>query len=363
VAGETIVSVVGIGVILLAVFAFAVVGVEGIRRYAHRRDILDVPNQRSSHVTPTPRGGGAVIAASWVVAVLALGLTGWLDTRTTTALLGALPIAFVGWMDDVSHLPPRIKLAVQFVCACWTVLWLGGYPAMDFGTHTAALGLTGSIIAVIGLVWLTNLYNFMDGIDGIAGIEALTAAATFALVLWVVGDRALALSSAVLCAAASGFLTQNWPPAKIFMGDVGSLLVGFALGATAIAAEQRRSAPALLLLMPLAVFVCDSTYTLLGRAAKRERLSEAHKSHVYQRLVQRGWSHLEVTVLVLAINIVLAFVTLYGARHVAALPFLLLASVVGVLSVGAVALRRGLGSPGKRFERELEKQLQPTEVD
>ena len=349
--------------VLATIVLLAALSTEGMRRYAHRRDLLDIPNERSSHELPTPRGGGAVIAAGWLLAVPILGWKGLLDGRTVIALLGAAPIALLGWVDDHMALRPTGKLGVQFLCAVWTVGWLGGASIFASPAMPVFFGWLAALIAVIGLVWLTNLYNFMDGIDGLAGIEALTVAAAYSLVFWRAGDVGLAVASAILAAAAAGFLTRNWPPAKIFMGDVGSLLTGFAFGAMALAAQRRGSGSAVLLLAPLTVFICDATYTLFRRARRGERVWEAHKSHVYQRLVQQGWAHRGVTSLVAGVNIVLAAITLLAAKGIVSIPQLLLIAVAGVTLTGALALRRGFPTSTKSFEPATTKTVTTMEAD
>ena len=165
----------------------------------------------------------------------------------------------------------------------------------------------GSGVAVIGVVWMINLYNFMDGIDGLAGVEAVTVSAVAAILLW---SQALDLvtSCLLLAAAVLGFLFWNWPPAKIFMGDVGSGFLGFVFAVLAIWSGKSGAVPLLIWLLLLGVFIVDATVTLVKRVARGEKLYEAHRSHVYQLAVQAGYSHKQVTLTVLLINIMLGIV-------------------------------------------------------
>jgi Fuc2NAc and GlcNAc transferase len=182
---------------------------------------------------------------------------------------------------------------------------------------------------VLALVWLTNLYNFMDGIDGIAGSEAVLVGGAITVILWRAGAPGLAIASAILGAAALGFLFWNWPPAKIFMGDVGSGTVGFAFGTIALSAERSVAVPALILLLPLGVFIGDATFTLVRRAMRGEKLYAAHRSHIYQQLVQLGWGHHRVTTAVSVLTL--------GVSALAGIA-LLYPEVAGVSILGAVAL-------------------------
>jgi len=279
------------------------------RDYAVRRSVLDIPNERSSHSAPMPRGGGVAIAVSLLLVgapLLALSEPaarswGW------AWLGGGLAIASVGWLDDHRPLPSRWRLLIQTLAAAWAVAWLGGLTSLDLGLTRLSLGPIGTVLAVIALVWLTNLYNFMDGIDGLAGMEAVFAAVAGGALLWWKGALPLALASFLLAGASAGFLAWNWPPAKIFMGDVGSGLLGFSFGVIALAAERSGVLPALLWVMLLSVFICDATFTLLRRMLRGEQWYNPHRSHAYQKLVRAELSHGRVTAGVLLVNIVLVW--------------------------------------------------------
>lgn len=277
-----------------------------VHRYAVRNAILDLPNHRSLHSNPTPRGGGlgiAVVLFASAVAAAALGLVG---SEVLIALLGGLAVAWIGWVDDTREVRPLARALVHFIAAAWAVYWLGGFQSIDVGFKVVQLGWVGSVLAVIGLVWLTNLYNFMDGVDGIAATEAASVAGAGGLLLLGAGQTGLAIVALGICGASLGFLLRNWSPAAIFMGDVASGLLGFAFGVIAIASEHGGALPLLAWFVLLGVFIADSTFTLVRRAIRGEKLYAAHRTHAYQRLVQSGWSHGKISVAVAILNIVLA---------------------------------------------------------
>jgi Fuc2NAc and GlcNAc transferase len=277
-----------------------------VRRWALARGRLDVPNERSSHVVPTPRGGGLAIAFVVLGGVLAGTLLGWVPVRVGVALLGGgLMVGIVGWLDDCYNLLARPRLLVHLAAAAWTLGWLGGFPRLDVGAGTLALGIAGWLLAALGIVWAVNFYNFMDGIDGIAGGEAVAVGAAGGVLLLLAGAPDLAGISVLVAGASLGFLLWNWAPARIFMGDVGSGLLGYLFAALAVASENRGAVPMLVWVLLLGVFVVDATLTLARRALDREAVFNAHRKHAYQRAVQAGCSHARVSSVVLVLNAIL----------------------------------------------------------
>jgi Fuc2NAc and GlcNAc transferase len=280
------------------------VGVALVRRYAKRR-LLDLPNERSSHSQPTPRGGGLAPTVAHLLGVVAASLLGLASPSLGMALLGGgTLVALVGFLDDHGHVPPPLRLLCHFLAFSWAVWWLGGLPAVDFGWGAVDLGWVGTLLLVLYSVWFLNLFNFMDGIDGIAGVQALSMTVTAAILLLLdTGGTRDALPLVLLACATTGFLVWNWPPARIFMGDVGSGYMGFALGALALwTVVQGWLTPWVWLILG-GTFLADATVTLFVRARSRAAVTEAHRSHAYQRLSRHWGSHRPVTLAFAMVNV------------------------------------------------------------
>ncbi len=286
----------GVG-LLAAVLTWA------MRRYALSSDFLDLPNERSSHSLPTPRGGGVAIVVAFAFGSLASGPLAGVEIPWRLLEAGVC-VAVVGLIDDHGHIPARWRLLAHFACAGW-VLSMIGIPQLEWMGNTIDLGPLGVILAALYLVWMLNLYNFMDGIDGIAGVEALTVGMGGALVCMLAGGAQSpeVTSAALLAAAAAGFLVWNFPPARIFMGDVGSGFLGLMLGA--ISLQSAVTHPILLWcwLVLLGTFVVDATVTLARRMLRREQLYRAHRSHAYQHASREFGAHRPVTVAIVMINL------------------------------------------------------------
>lgn len=279
-----------------------------VRRYAIARALVDHPNARSSHSRPTPRGGGLALALVILGGTAALTLAGGIDHATGLAVGGGgLAVAAIGWLDDRGSLSPAVRAGVHLLASAWAVTWLGGLSELRVGREAIALGPVGTVVGVLAVAWAINLYNFMDGIDGLAAGQAVVVAAVGGGFLLRDGAVGLGLIAALTLGASAGFLAWNWAPARIFMGDVGSGLLGFVIGALALGSEHRGSLPALGWLLLLGTFVLDATLTLVRRMLAGERWFEAHRAHAYQRAVQSGWSHRRVTSAMLALTTLLAF--------------------------------------------------------
>jgi Fuc2NAc and GlcNAc transferase len=303
------------------------------RRIAVARSVLDVPNERSSHTSPTPSGGGLAIVAVVLSGVAVLGLTGVLGRGESWAILGGgTLVAVVGWLDDRRSLGAPTRLAAHVAAAGWALWWIGGMPFLMTGHNAQSLGMFGTVLAGFAIVWAINVTNFMDGIDGLAAGEVVTVTLTAALLL-AEAHPPLAAAAALTGGAALGFLPWNWRPARIFMGDTGSGFLGFVLAVLAVASERAGALPALVWIMLYAVFATDATVTLLRRAWRGERWYSAHRSHAYQRAVQAGWSHARVTAMVLLVNMGLGLL----AWRAAAQPELLGAALAGAAVVTGLA--------------------------
>jgi UDP-N-acetylmuramyl pentapeptide phosphotransferase/UDP-N-acetylglucosamine-1-phosphate transferase len=295
----------------VAVFLVSYVGTRLLVGVLTRRAILDLPNHRSSHETPVPRGGGIAVLAALLPAWLAVSLA-LPDSPDGVAVvvLAAMVLAGVSWVDDLKGLGPAFRLLLQVACVA-AVLVFAPFPALVFGGWLAP-GIDVLLTALLWL-WFINLFNFMDGIDGIAGVQTasigmgvfVTAKIGKLDVSWL----ALGLSVA---AASVGFLRWNWHPAKIFLGDVGSIPLGFLLGWLLLGlAAAGYPAPAIIL---PAYFLADATITLGRRLLRGEKIWEPHREHFYQLAVQSGLRHDQVSGIIAVANIFMVALTLVAMR-------------------------------------------------
>jgi UDP-N-acetylmuramyl pentapeptide phosphotransferase/UDP-N-acetylglucosamine-1-phosphate transferase len=276
--------------IALGAFALSWLLVLLVRTQALRKGLLDLPNERSSHVRPTPRLGGLGILAAILGIVVAAAAASSSMSRELAVVLGlATAVSLVSLLDDLRGLPPLGRLLVHVTTAVIAVAWLGPLDITFPGITGAVAIAVGASLTVVWIAGFINAFNFMDGTDGIAAIQALIAAAAWGAAGWWLNDPPMTMLAIAIAAAAAGFLLHNWPPATIFMGDVGSALLGFLLAALPLLADAPRSLLAAVL--PVWPFVFDTTITLVRRALRGENLLAAHRSHLYQRLTQCGWPH------------------------------------------------------------------------
>lgn len=318
---------------VVGAFGAALVLTWVVREFALRKNILDMPGARSMHSRPTPRGGGLAVVLVFFAFIVFAGGRSIIPMNLLLALgVGGGAIAVVGFLDDVFTLGNRVRMAVWIPAGVWAVYWTGGLPVFDIGVAKVPLGLAGSALAVIGVVWMINLYNFMDGIDGLAGGQAVVVGAGAGALLLVAGADVLATLALVLAAAAAGFLVWNWPPATIFMGDVCSGFIGYTIAVLALASDRAGAVPVAAWAALMAVFLLDATLTVIRRVKAGEPFHQAHRSHAYQRAVQFGRSHLQVTCAILAIDLILIGVA-YMIWNRPRLTPLLLSAVVGLISI------------------------------
>jgi Fuc2NAc and GlcNAc transferase len=329
------------------VFAWYATGV--VRRHALQHAILDIPNVRSSHSAPTPRGGGLAIVAAFMSALILLTLTGMLQINVTLLLIaGGGAVAATGYLDDRRSLPASVRICVHIIAATLAVFVLGGITQQslrNMGLHGV---WAGALLAVMALTWSTNLFNFMDGVDGIAGSEAVFVAAAGAVLNWCYGGNiGLTAAMFVLAAATSGFLIWNWPPARIFMGDVGSGFLGFTLAVLGLAASRNGTTPIEVWAILSGVFLVDSTFTLLRRIVRGDRWFEAHRLHAYQYLARRWRAHMPVTVLAIGINLFWLFPwALIAAKYPSHARYSIIAAL-GPLAIVALLAGAGRKLPDK----------------
>ncbi|AMR68752.1 glycosyl transferase [Aquipseudomonas alcaligenes] len=276
----------------------------GLRRYALAHNVLDVPNSRSSHQVPTPRGGGMAIVVTCSLALAALALSDLLPASLFYALSGSgALVALVGFVDDHRPLSARWRLLAHFLAAAWGLFWLGGMPEVRIPGVGALPGWLWGLLGLVYLVWLLNLYNFMDGIDGIAGTEAICVCLGGAILFALAGRYEMVLLPVLLALASAGFLFWNFPSARIFMGDAGSGYLGLLLGLFSLQAAWVAQELFWSWLILLGVFIVDASVTLLRRLLQGSRVYEAHCSHAYQHAARQLGRHLPVTLAVAVINL------------------------------------------------------------
>ncbi|MCC6786035.1 MAG: glycosyltransferase family 4 protein [Planctomycetes bacterium] len=289
---------------------------------------LDRPNERSLHATPTPRIGGLGIMAGVLVAFLLI------RAEPLAALAGAL--AVVSFVDDRWHVPIALRFGAHVLAAVVFVVVLApDVPRLWQG------------VLVLAIVWMTNLYNFMDGSDGLAGGMALFGFGAYALGASLAGDTVMVIAAGSIAAAAAAFLAFNFPPAKVFMGDAGSIPLGFLAAALGLIGWYTGRWPLWFPLLAFSPFIVDASFTLARRALRRERVWEAHKTHYYQRLVQLGWGH---------VNTALAEYALMAACGTAALwalaqPPAVQAGTLVAAALAYVALAAAIDAAWRRHRR------------
>jgi UDP-N-acetylmuramyl pentapeptide phosphotransferase/UDP-N-acetylglucosamine-1-phosphate transferase len=286
-----------------AIATFLLTG--GAVHYLRRGALVDVPNERSSHAAPTPSGAGLalipVVLVAWLIAGHGSGGTFLLWLIGAALLLGAL-----SWIDDRRDLPQFIRLLAQ-AAAVALILWL--WPDDRLVLQGLAPFWLDRLFTGLAWIWFINLFNFMDGIDGISGIETLSLGAGTALVFGLAGGAPLfGVFGAAIAGAAVGFLWWNWQPAKVFLGDVGSVPLGFLLGWLLLELAAAGQWPAALIL-PF-YYLVDTGLTLARRVIRGEKFLQPHREHFYQMAVINGQSHAAVTVTIGVCNVGLIMMAL-----------------------------------------------------
>lgn len=269
-----------------------------IKNYMIKKSLVVSVNERSSHTVPTPHGGGISIAITWFIGLFYLHFIGQIENNLFYALLLGAVISIVSFFDDIYELSPKLRLIIQAIVAIGGLYFLGGFQTLTFGIFDIQNPIFTNIFAFFMIIWFINLYNFLDGINGYAGSEALFL--TVAGFIFFTGNHFLVLAVAVL-----GFLYWNWNKAKIFMGDVGSTLLGYNVAIFTIYYANQEPTNFWIWIILFGVYWFDATLTLIRRKLNKEKLSEAHKKHAYQRLTQAGWSHYKVTNYSIVLNIIL----------------------------------------------------------
>lgn len=273
-----------------------------------KKSLVASVNERSSHTIPTPHGGGIAIAITWFIGLFYLYFIGQIENNLFYALLFGAVISIVSFFDDIYELSPKLRLIIQAIVAIGGLYFLGGFETLTFGIFDIQNSIFTNIFAFFMIIWFINLYNFLDGINGYAGSEAVFL--SLAGFILFGGNHFLVLAVAVL-----GFLYWNWNKAKIFMGDVGSTLLGYNVAIFTIYYANQEPTNFWIWIILFSIYWFDATLTLIRRKLNKERLSQAHKKHAYQRLTQAGWSHYKVTNYSIVLNILL-FVIVYFISNI-----------------------------------------------
>ncbi len=313
--------------------------------------ILDHPNERSLHDRPVPRGGGLAI----LIAIFACGavLTWFHPERGLASIaLGVVLLAVVSFIDDRYSVPPPYRLLAHTVAAA--VILYGGHVLEGFEIAGANLHwphAAGVVFSLLFTVWMINLYNFMDGMDGFAGGMAVFGFGTFAVMGGMAGHAMFAAISSIIAAASAGFLLFNFPPARIFMGDIGSSTLGLLAASLSLWGAREGVFPFGIALLVFSPFIADATATLLRRLWRREKVWQPHRTHYYQQLVQAGWGHRKTVLLEYAIMLGCGITALWTVRataetQLAVLSIWVLVYFVFFFWVSRLAARRRSGSVG-----------------
>ncbi|ALO46279.1 MraY family glycosyltransferase [Pseudohongiella spirulinae] len=289
------------GLILLTGFLLSTGVCALLVRFARHR-LLDVPVARSAHSHATPRGGGIAIAISLFLMLSLFTLNGTLSVWQWLILMCASPVALIGFLDDLHALPVRIRLPLHLLNAALVLLLLGPVPEPFFSGWLSMPDWLQMLILIVALVWLLNLYNFMDGIDTLAVAQCVFVCGAVGLMLWSLADPLMWVCAA-LVAATLGFMVWNIPPARLFMGDVGSTYLGFILGVLGLMTHYSGVLSVWVWVLLMATFIADTTYTLLRRALAGVSVTEGHSSHTYQRLARRWGNHWKVTAAFTTVNL------------------------------------------------------------
>lgn len=294
-----------------------------IKNYMIKKSLVASVNERSSHTVPTPHGGGIAIVITWFIGLSYLFIINQIEPNLFYALIFGAVISIVSFFDDIYELSPKIRLIAQSIVAIGGLYFLGGFETLTFGIFDIQNPILTNIFAFFMIIWFINLYNFLDAINDYAGSEAIFLALAGFILFG--GNHFLILAVAVL-----GFLYWNWNKAKIFMGDVGSTLLGYNVAIFTIYYANEQASNFWIWIILFSVYWFDATLTLIRRKLNKEKLSQAHKKHAYQRLTQAGWSHYKVTNYSIGLNIVLFFIVYFISNVFVAFIFSLIILVLSM---------------------------------
>jgi len=340
--------------LLLNIIAFTLtyIIIFPVRKWAIRKNILDIPDERSSHIIPTPTGGGVVIFTVTAVIVTVLWSTKivyprwWLVWPPTTFLffsVGVLSIVAIGWLDDLKSLSIKLRFSIQCLAALLAIkafgYWHEAYIPL-FGQ--VSFGWVGLPLTFLWIVGLTNAYNFMDGINGMAGGQGVLAGLGWALIFGLMGMPVLVVLATLLASTCLAFLIHNWSPARIFMGDAGSSFLGYMFAILPVIGPQISTeewtlysdAPffmvGILLVWP---FCFDTAFTFLRRLYRRENVLMAHRSHLYQRLVISGYRHETVTLIYMVLSLICLLSAVYMVKKKPGIDLITVVALLGTFII------------------------------
>lgn len=311
----------------------SVFGLIYFRRLVGQSELLDIPNERSSHMTPTARGGGAVIVLVSIAAYLVISLI-YPTAFSWGYVAGAVLIALISWLDDLYSIWFVWRFLAHAVAAVLLITDVGYLQTiyLPIVSLHLNLGVVGLAITFLWITWVVNSYNFMDGIDGIAGLQAVITSASWLALGYIFEMPAIYYFSGVIAASSLGFLLHNWQPARIFMGDVGSAFLGFTFAAMPLLSKKQTTRTPYLLavaaILFLWFFLFDSVVTFLIRLFQGKNVFSAHREHIYQKLNQYGMSHRKVTVIYGTMTFILSITTVVSLDLFGETNFVLLTATV-----------------------------------
>ena len=305
-----------------------------VRRFSIKNKLLDIPNDRSSHDIPKPKGGGISIVLIILGTVAVLSFFGMIKPDISMSMLVGLSIvAVVGLIDDYKDLSILVRTIFYFIAAVFSIYLIGGITSISISDYYFDLNHIGFFLGVLFLVWTTNLYNFMDGTDGFAAIQTICIGLFCGLLLYLIAETSYAIIMFCLVASTIGFLHWNWAPAKIFMGDVGSCTIGFLFGLLSLYMEKMGIISIAVWLVLLSPFIVDSTFTLLKRIINKEKWYTAHNMHAFQKLYQSGLAHNKLAIGLLVMNITIVWPIAWLAHVYKNLESILLVSLYGIIGI------------------------------
>lgn len=314
------------------------------RRLALRFRILDIPNERSSHKQPIPRGAGITFFISFNL-ILALLIQQDILTMKYTfpVFLGGPVIMLLGYWDDLSSIPAAVRLTVHlFVSLFIFILISSGFSKEVEISFLPAWPWLTTAFCILFIAWFINLYNFMDGCDGLATSVGMVGSGLISLLSYLSGHEDLAIIYLILAYSLAGFLVFNWHPAKVFMGDAGAYFLGYVFGALALVSKMYYDSSLYIHLIVFGLFVVDATWTLARRAWRGERVFNAHRQHAFQKLIKMGWGHARVTSLYVLITVLWLFPMAALCMNYSTLSFLFLVAAYLPIFGFVLYLRAGV---------------------